>query len=863
VGVPWELLYDEHTDQFLALAPDLTLVRYPEMPAAHAQPGPLRVEGPLQVVAVLASPTDDYYPRLRLDRELGRLEHALKLLRDKNQVQLDVIRGPGTLDQLRERLRQPVHILHILSHGDLNRETGEGELLFEDTDGAAEPINAYLLRQYLERQRGQVQLVTLNACLGALPVENDAFSSVGLSLIRGGVPAVVAMQFEIAEDVAAELTRVLYAELAAGMPIDQAVNEARLHISGRYRTRLDWAIPVLFSRAETGMLFAFAEARANLTEQVKQEEPPPPPEPVLDPVALKQMRREALIAYYRRDWEQAEVLLAQVADADPTDADVQTKLHEARQQQRWQAQYRLVRDLRDAGQWQAVLNALADLAQHYPDAPDPDRHRAWAEAQQRREQQYDAALQACDQGDWDSAQAELEALLRESPDDEAAKGLLATVREQQQEIWLAEQLQQVRTLMSQNMLVAAEERLREVLTRFRDHDEARHLQASVREQIAQLDAEVRKAREYFEEDELEKARSILETLLATHPEGEGAQAWLDRVMARQRELEEQEQQRAEQDQRQQEERERRQRDEHERQQREAEKQAHKQREAQQQPPRPAPPKSKPSSPAVIEIAPGVTMEFVEVPAGNFLMGSSDADPDAEADEKPQHELYLPTYWIGKTPVTNAQFRPFVEGDGYSNPDYWTKDGWQEKNRVQPYYWRDKKWNGAEYPVVGIAWYEAMAYVAWLRTRTGDDCRLPTEAEWEKAARGTDGRIYPWGSVWEEGRCNYARGGLMGIFAAQQTSPVGKFVNGASPYGALDMVGNVWEWTRSEFRDYPYDADDGRENVDALAGKWFTLRGGSWYWDRTGVRCAARYRGFPGGSGSDGGCRVLFSPRASP
>jgi formylglycine-generating enzyme required for sulfatase activity len=555
VGVPWELLYDQYTDQFLALAPDLTLVRYPEMPAAHAQPGPLRVEGPLQVVAVLASPTDDYYPTLRLDRELGRLEHALKLLRDKNQVQLDVIRGPGTLDQLRERLRQPVHILHILSHGDLNRDTGEGELLFEDTDGAAEPINAESLRRYLERQRGQIQLITLNACLGALPVENDPFSSVGLSLIRGGVPAVVAMQFEIAEDVAAEVTRVLYAELAAGMPIDQAVNEARLHISGRYRTRLDWAIPVLFSRAETGVLFEF---------------PAPPPKP---------------------------------------------------------------------------------------------------------------------------------------------------------------------------------------------------------------------------------------------------------------------------------------------------------------PPQPRPqPKTQPTSPAVIEIAPGVTMEFVEVPAGPFLMGSSDADQDARDDEKPQHELYLPTYWIGKTPVTNAQFRPFVKGDGYTNRDYWTKDGWQWRitnQRRQPRLWDNQKWNGAEYPVVGITWYEAMAYTAWLSTQTGDDCRLPTEAEWEKAARGTDGRIYPWGNTWEEGHCNHAKGTWHGIgrvfkslASAGQTSPVRKFVNGASPYGALDMAGNVWEWTRSQHRGYPYDADDGREDVDDPAGKRFTLRGGSWDTDRTRVRCAARLRLSPSSGGSVG-CRVLLSPRASP
>jgi tetratricopeptide (TPR) repeat protein len=234
------------------------------------------------------------------------------------------------------------------------------------------------------------------------------------------------MQFEISEDVAAELTRVLYAELAAGIPIDQALSETRLHISGRFPTRLDWAIPVLFSRAETGELFVFAAPPHDLTEEVKQQTPS---EPVLDPLALKQLRRDALIAYYQRDWEQAELLLAQVVEADPTDEDVQAKLDDARQQQRWQAQYRQIRDLRDAGQWQVVLNALADLEQQHPSTPDPDGHRLWAEGQQRREQQYDAALMACDQEDWAGALVTLEAMLREFPDDAAAQGLLATVQQ--------------------------------------------------------------------------------------------------------------------------------------------------------------------------------------------------------------------------------------------------------------------------------------------------------------------------------------------------------------------------------------------------------------------------------------------------
>lgn len=340
VTLPWELLYDQHTNQFLALAADLTLVRYPEMPTARYQrPGPLPIDDALRVVAVLASPESDFYPELRIDRELGRLELALKRLRDQGQVQLDIIRGPGTLDQLRERLRQPAHILHILSHGDLNRETGEGELLFEDTDGAAEAINAELLRMELERQFGQVQLITLNACLGALPVGNDPFSSVGLALIRSGVPAVVAMQFEIAEDVAAELTRVLYSELASGMPVDQAVSEARRRIYGRYRTRLDWAIPVLFSRTETGVLFEFATPRPDPNKSGKQD--------------------DISVPY---DQEQR---LSNTASV----------------QQRLQEQYHRIGDLRAAGQWQAVLNALDELECEYPGSPDPDGHRRWAEGQ--------------------------------------------------------------------------------------------------------------------------------------------------------------------------------------------------------------------------------------------------------------------------------------------------------------------------------------------------------------------------------------------------------------------------------------------------------------------------------------------------
>ena len=248
-------------------------------------------------------------------------------------------------------------------------------------------------------------------------------------------------------------------------------------------------------------------------------------------------------------------------------------------------------------------------------------------------------------------------------------------------------------------------------------------------------------------------------------------------------------------------------------------------------------------------------ETVKIPAGSFLMGSSDADPQAGSDEKPQHTLTLPTYWIGKTEVTNAQFRPFVEGDGYTNQTYWDAASWQwrTENKInQPTCWSGDQGNSANQPVVCVTWYEAMAYTRWLSGQTGQRFSLPTEAEWEKAARGTDGQIYPWGNTWEATRANNDEAGLKKIV------PVGQYPSGASPYGALDMAGNVWEWTRSVYSSYPYNATDGREDPSNPAQKLFTLRGGSAWNIRTYIRCGARYGDLPDSRNDSYGFRVVAS-----
>ncbi len=136
--------------------------------------------------------------------------------------------------------------------------------------------------------------------------------------------------------------------------------------------------------------------------------------------------------------------------------------------------------------------------------------------------------------------------------------------------------------------------------------------------------------------------------------------------------------------------------------------------------------------------------MILIPAGEFLMGSDpQKDSDTEDNEQPQHLLYLPDYYLGKTPVTNAQYRAFVQATGYQRPEDWAEG--------RPP--RDKE----DHPVVNVSWYDAVTYCRWLSEVTGKSYSLPSEAEWEKGARGTDGRIYPWGNQWDETRCNSSQG----------------------------------------------------------------------------------------------------------
>ncbi len=243
--------------------------------------------------------------------------------------------------------------------------------------------------------------------------------------------------------------------------------------------------------------------------------------------------------------------------------------------------------------------------------------------------------------------------------------------------------------------------------------------------------------------------------------------------------------------------------------------------------------------------------FAGLRLGNGAKPDSEANYDENwpADVAP---LEIADFELAAYPVTVAQFRLFVEQGGYREQRYWSADGWQWRegeNQSGPWLWNDPVRTVPNQPVIGVSWYEAEAYCRWLDERLHQlpgTFRLPTEAEWEWAARGPEGRRYPWGDPWEAWRCNGAESGL------DRTSAVGCFPGGAADWWRVmtgdddrvhDLAGNVWEWTASAYINDYYELNRNLINSGSNGGPR-VLRGGSWLYGPKGLRSAARYRNDP-------------------
>ncbi len=294
------------------------------------------------------------------------------------------------------------------------------------------------------------------------------------------------------------------------------------------------------------------------------------------------------------------------------------------------------------------------------------------------------------------------------------------------------------------------------------------------------------------------------------------------------------------------------------------------------------------------------MPFCYVPSGEFQMGS-----DVSEDEKPVHTVDVLSFWIARWPVTQAQYSEFVQDGGYADKRNWEiaiRHGRWENGRIRRSVWLGQKfvdeqadrpyaYGGAfdldNHPVVGVCWYEALAFTCWLERRWKEAgllpasgvVRLPSEAQWEKAARGgwrvplqpipggpalgwqvdektlswreNDAqRVYPWGKTFKPDKANT---GFSGI---RSTSALGAFPGSASPYGVEELSGNVWEWCSSLYQEYPYRADDGREVLDGEGLR--VVRGGAWDDDEGATCCAYRFWYPPDDRNGRNGFRVVVS-----
>jgi iron(II)-dependent oxidoreductase len=231
--------------------------------------------------------------------------------------------------------------------------------------------------------------------------------------------------------------------------------------------------------------------------------------------------------------------------------------------------------------------------------------------------------------------------------------------------------------------------------------------------------------------------------------------------------------------------------------------------------------------------------MVEIPAGEFIMGTDRGN----ANERPAHAVYLDTYFISRYEIANRQYREFLASTDHP----------------QPFFWNDWRWNGDDYPVIGVSWEDANAFCRWLSKMTGLNWRIPTEAEWEKAASWVEKdklkRIYPWGDRFDEMRVN-ALGEEDGY---ERSAPIDGFKEGVSPYGIYHFAGNVLEWCLDWFENDYYTHSPSKNPKGPKEGIYKSVRGGDWKSEKLRIRNTVRKGDWPQMRYNYNGFRVVRTP----
>ncbi len=369
-NIPWEFVWAEGLGRFVALSNQTPVVRYIDLPTRIR---PLAVSPPLRILLMVSNPTD--VDALDVQREVDLLREATKDLVSSGRVEL-VVMEDANMASLAQRLRrEEFHIFHFIGHGGF--ADGDGVLVLEDSSERARPVKGQHLGTIFH-DHGSLRLAVLNACEGARASAEDPFSGVAPSLIRQGIPAVIAMQFEITDAAAIQFAHEFYLAVADGYPVDAAVTEARKGIFSADND-LEWATPVLYMRAPDGMIF---DLTAPPVPREKAGEAPPPPEhkpPDLEPPAPTEAEADPVVAYEKalvaidsRSWIEAVRHLRTVLELDPTHVHAKSHLEDAQRRVRASALIDEGRAAHTAGRWEEAVASFQEAAQLDPDFSDEE-----------------------------------------------------------------------------------------------------------------------------------------------------------------------------------------------------------------------------------------------------------------------------------------------------------------------------------------------------------------------------------------------------------------------------------------------------------------------------------------------------------
>jgi len=427
-NLPWEFLYDGALNRFLCLSKETPVVRFLELPDASR---PLTVKPPLHVLVMIASPTD--YPPLDVEREWSQLSGALADVQSAGLVTVDRLKIASLL-QLQRRLKdREYHIFHFIGHAGFDDVAQDGALVLEDENRRGRVVSGQDLGMLLADHRS-LRLIVLNACEGARAGRVDPFAGAAQSLLQQGIPAVIAMQFEISDSAAIAFSHEFYDTLARRYPVDAALAEARRAVFAG-ENELEWGTPVLYMRCEDGRVF---EVEASETSPQVRQAPTPPAPARPDPEAAARRERtytQALAAFYSDQWEEACTLLRQIVAEEPGYREAAERLAQAEKEA--QRKHTLAdlqqeaRMLAAAGKWQPVLKVFDRIQAIDPSYGDPDgllaaaRQQIEIEERDRKVAQlYTEAVQLLDGARWAEAITRLQEVQRLQPGYQSTNGLL-------------------------------------------------------------------------------------------------------------------------------------------------------------------------------------------------------------------------------------------------------------------------------------------------------------------------------------------------------------------------------------------------------------------------------------------------------